>query len=257
MLLTVDIGNTNSVFGLFAGESLRVHGRFPSRRDWTSDELELMLNQWLRHKLGDPRIVSGIAICSVVPPLEHVTRSALSELLPGVPQLLVSPGIRTGIAIRYENPKEVGADRIVNAVAAYAEVQNALIVVDFGTAITFDVVGADGAYLGGAISPGIHISTEALFRNTSKLPRIDPAPPHHVVGRTTVESLQSGVFYGFLGLVEGMIDRLRAELGKVTVLATGGWAETFGPHTSRIDLVDPWLTLKGLRILYERNQLGS
>lgn len=253
MLLTVDIGNSQTVYGLFNGDKIVVHGRFSSRRDWTSDELEITLSQWLAQKTSGLKAITGIALCSVVPPLEHLVRDALISLLPNAQYFEVGPGIRTGISIKYENPKEVGADRIVNAVAAYDMIKDALIVVDFGTAITFDCVGEDGSYLGGAISPGVHISTEALFRNTAKLPRIDPEPPQNVVGRTTIESLRSGIFWGFVALADGMIDRLIQEMGPVRVLATGGWASTLGPHSKRIEIVDEWLTLKGLKLLYERN----
>ncbi|RMF18573.1 MAG: type III pantothenate kinase [Candidatus Dadabacteria bacterium] len=253
MLLTVDIGNTQTVFGVYRGDELIEHGRFSSRRDWTSDELEIVLRAWLHQKAGNIDAIQGVSMCSVVPPTEHLVRDALSALLPEAPILSVGPGVRTGIAIRYENPKEVGADRIVNAVAAHHLIGGGVIVVDFGTAITFDCIGEDGAYLGGAISPGIHVSTEALFRNTAKLPRIDPEPPEHLIGRNTVESLQSGIFWGFLCLTEGMIDRLRNELGPVPVIATGGWAEAIGPHSSHIDEIEPWLTLEGLRLLWERN----
>lgn len=254
MILTVDIGNSQTLFGVFRGDALILHGRFSSRRDWTPDELETTLHQWLVRKLQDPGQITGAAICSVVPPLEHIVRDALATLLPRAPIMTVGPGIRTGIPIRYENPKEVGADRIVNAVAAYENVQDALIVVDFGTAITFDCVGPDGSYLGGAISPGVHISMEALFRNTAKLPKIDVEPPSRAIGRTTIESLQSGLFFGFLEMVDGMIDRLGRELQPKRVIATGGWSESFGPHARRIDEVAPWLTLDGLRILHARNQ---
>lgn len=257
MILAVDIGNSQMVFGVFDGEDLQVHGRFSSRRDWSADELEITLQQWLAHKIGGSERISGIAICSVAPPLEHVMRDALGSLLPDARQLTVGPGTRTGISIRYENPKEVGADRIVNAVAAYERFRDTLIVVDFGTAITFDCVGEDGSYLGGAISPGVHLSMEALFRGTAKLPKVDLEPPARMIGRTTVESLQSGIFWGFAELVDGMLARLTDELGPVAVLATGGWAERFGAHCQRIDAVDPWLTLEGLRLLYERNQLGA
>jgi type III pantothenate kinase len=257
MILTVDIGNSQTVFGVFEGAELILHGRFSSRRDWTSDELETTLHHWLTRKLPSLAAITGAAICSVVPPLEHIVRDALTTLLPDVAIMAVGPGIRTGIPIRYENPKEVGADRIVNAVAAYESVQDALIVVDFGTAITFDCVGADGSYLGGAISPGVHISMEALFRNTAKLPKIDVEPPARAIGRTTIESLQSGLFFGFLEMTDGMIDRLERELHPKRVIATGGWSEAFGAHSRRIDEVAPWLTLDGLRILHERNQPSS
>jgi type III pantothenate kinase len=252
VLLTIDIGNSNIVFGIFAGERLIGHGRFSSRRDYTTDEIQLLVHSFLSIKEIEIGKITGVAICSVVPVLEHAFVQSLSGFMTA-PVLVVSPGIRTGIPIRYENPKEVGADRIVNAVAAYAEVKGGVMVVDFGTAITFDCISEEGAYLGGAISPGIHIAAEALYRNTAKLPFIDPEPPDHVVGRNTVESLKSGIFYGFASLVEGMIRRIHGEMGKVPVYATGGWAEVMAPHIPSIEKVDPWLTLKGLKILYERN----
>jgi len=252
VLLAIDIGNSNIVFGIFSGDLLIANGRFSSRRDYTTDEVQLLVRSFLTMKGTRFEEISGVAICSVVPVLEHTFVQSFSEFL-SAPVFVVTPGIRTGIPIRYENPKEVGADRIVNAVAAYTEVRGGVIVVDFGTAITFDCISEDGAYLGGAISPGLHIAAEALYRNTAKLPFIDPEPPAQVVGRNTVESLKSGIFYGFASLVEGMIRRIQREIGPVRVYATGGWAEIMAPHIQGIEKVDPWLTLKGLRILYERN----
>ena len=250
-LLAVDIGNSHMVLGVFCGQELAFHARFPSRPDYTEDEVTVLVHQWLQYRNAPP--IGGVALCSVVPRLEHVVERALKSLF-SVPLLVVHPGIKTGIAVRYENPKEVGADRIVNAVAAYEEVKGGVIVVDFGTAITFDCIGPDGAYLGGAIAPGLQISAEALFRHTAKLPFVDPEPPERVVGRNTVESLCSGLFFGFVSLVEGMVKRLREEMGPVPVWATGGGAGQVAQYTSVIDRVDPWLTLKGLRILFFRNQ---
>lgn len=253
MLLTIDIGNSHIVYGLFQKDQLLTHGRFSSRRDYTEDEVQLFTLAFLESRGFVQESVTGVALCSVVPVLEHTFLQAFRGFV-HAPIFVVGPGIRTGISVRYENPKEVGADRIVNAVAAYEEVRGGVIVVDFGTAITFDCISNEGAYLGGAISPGIHISAEALYRNTAKLPFIDPEPPARVVGRNTVESLKSGLFYGFAGLVEGMIRRIQGEMGKVPVWATGGWATTMAPYIPAIEKVDPWLTLKGLKILYERNQ---
>lgn len=254
MLLAIDVGNSNVVFGLFAGETLKGHGRYSSRRDYTVDEVYSLVHSFFALRGISQEYLTGVSLCSVVPVLEHTFIQAFSSYYPRLPLLVVGPGIRTGIPIRYENPKEVGADRIVNAVAAYEEVRGAVVVVDFGTAITFDCISADGAYLGGAISPGIHISAEALFRSTAKLPFIDPEPPPYVIGRNTVDSLKSGIFYGFASLVEGMLRRIQEEMGKVAIYATGGWAETMASYIPRIEKVDPWLTLKGLRILFERNQ---
>jgi type III pantothenate kinase len=268
VLLVIDVGNTNTAVGLFDGAQLVQQWRIESRKSRTSDEYGILLSQLIGHaprhapasssasgaKSGPaaPKVDAAI-LSSVVPPLGPTFERTCLEYF-NVRPLVVGPGIRTGMPIRYENPREVGADRIVNAVAAYERVRGAAIVVDFGTATTFDAVSADGAYLGGAISPGVGGSTEALFHYASKLPRVELARPRAVIGRNTVESMQSGIVYGFLGLVDGVVQRMRAELPvPARVLATGGFAHIVAAESATIDEIVPTLTLDGLRILYERN----
>ncbi len=253
MLLTIDVGNTNIVYGLFEGEKLAHQFRVESNRGRTSDEYAVVLWQLLAMAEVSPKAVTGAIVASVVPtltePMVALVKRAFEK-----DALVVGPGLRSGMPILYENPKEVGADRIVNAVAAYERVKGPCIIVDFGTATTFDCVSPKGEYLGGVISPGVNISADALFARAAKLPRVEIAKPPKVVGRNTVHSMQSGIVYGYVGLVDGLIDRLVEELGyPCRIIATGGIAKVIGPLSRRIEEVDDELTLVGLRILYERN----
>jgi type III pantothenate kinase len=253
MLLAVDVGNTNIVYGLFSGEKLVHQFRVESGRGRTADEYAVVLWQLLAMNRVEAKEIDAAIIASVVPaltdPMVALVRSAF-----GREALVVGPGIRTGMAILYENPREVGADRIVNAVAAYERTKSGVIVVDFGTATTFDCVTPKGEYLGGVIAPGIQISADALFSRAAKLPRVEIAKPPRVVGRNTLHSMQSGIVYGYVGLVDGLVERIQAELGyPCAVLATGGLATLIAPLTRTINEVDSDLTLVGLRILYERN----
>jgi type III pantothenate kinase len=256
-LLAVDVGNTNTVLGLWKGEELVRHWRLTSRRDATADEIVLSVRGLLdagpaRTPLPSMRVI----IASVVPSLRFPMRQAFRQIVDREP-VFVEPGIKTGMPILYDVPQEVGADRIVNAVAAHARVGGPCIVVDFGTATTFDVVTAKGEYAGGVIVPGIAISAEALFEKAARLWRVEIRRPERVVGKTTAGSIQSGLYFGYLSLVDGMIDRISAEIGgKPRVIATGGLAELFGGGSERIDEVDPLLTLQGLRLIDERNRGG-
>jgi type III pantothenate kinase len=253
MLLVVDIGNTQTHFGTFDGAELREHWRFATVRESTADELGAKLANLLALRglgFGDLR---GSIVSSTVPQLGAEWRQVGERYL-GDTTLVVGPGIRSGMPIRYENPREIGADRLVNAVAAYDKVGAACVVVDFGTAITFDPVSAEGEYLGGVIAPGVEISMEALTERAAALPKIDLVPPRSVIGKTTVDAIRSGVVYGYAGLVDGILRRLRDELGaEAATIATGGLAAAIVPYTDEIDEVDDLLTLTGLRLLHERN----
>ena len=258
MLLTLDVGNTNTVLGVFtpAGE-LAVHWRVTTQRTQTVDEYGvLFLNLFAMCGLA-ARDVTAVVISSVVPPLDSTLRE-LSERYFNVKPLLVEPGVRTGIALRVDNPSEVGADRVVNCVAAFAQFQTACIVVDFGTATTFDVVSDNGEFLGGAIAPGLGISADALFSRAARLGRVELKRPAKAIGTNTVTNLQSGMFFGYLGLVDGILERMLAELAadsvKPVVLATGGLAALIAPESRFITGVVPMLTLEGLRLIYERNR---
>ncbi len=254
MLLAIDIGNTNITFGLYEGEKLGPSWRIRTIHDKMPDEYGILMDQLFRHRGHRPEEVTGIAIASVVPPLTPTFVQACREYL-GQEPLVVDAGVRTGVRIRYDNPREVGADRVVDAAAVRALYGVPACVVDFGTATTFDAVSAEGDYLGGAIAPGIGIAAQALFERTAKLPRVELTRPPSVIGRNTVHSMQSGLLFGYVGLVEGMVARFRAELGPETrVVATGGLAEIIARETEVIDVVDPWLTLHGLRIIYELNR---
>ncbi len=255
MLLVIDVGNTNTVFGLFSDGTLAHSFRISTIRTRTSDELGLLIRELIERKGLDPTAdISGVILASVVPPLNRSLLRACRDSF-GQEPLVVGPGIKTGMKILTDQPSEVGADRIVNAVAAWHRFQRGLIVVDFGTATTFDAVSDKGDYLGGAIAPGIDISMDALFRHAAKLPRVELEDPGKVIGKNTVRALQSGLFFGYVGLVDEIVARMKAELPFETkVLATGGLADHFASASKAIEEVDELLTLEGLRILYEHNR---
>jgi len=254
MLLAIDVANTNTKFGLFEGSHLLHDWRVATRRDTMPDELGITLVQLMRLEHFDPGAVHAIVISSVVPPLNTSLVEACRRYF-GHDPLMVGPGIKTGLKIHYENPKEVGADRIVAALAAFQKYGGPLIIVDFGTGTTYDAVSKEGDYLGGAIAPGIEISADALFERAARLSRVELRAPASVIGRTTVESVQAGIIYGFVAQVEGMVARLRKELGdSARVIATGGLAGLIASETRVIEFVDDGLMLEGLRLIYELNQ---
>jgi type III pantothenate kinase len=251
-LLVVDVGNTNIVLGIWNDDALVGSWRMATSRERTADEYGVTARQLIEAH-GAPRPTHAI-VSSVVPPL-HATVKRMIEVYFGVPPVFVEPGIRTGLSIKTENPLEVGADRIVNAVAAHEIYECPAVVVDFGTATTFDLVSSDGEYRGGLIAPGISVSADALFARAARLPRVEIRKPSHLVGTNTVASMQSGLYYGYLGLVDGILARLRREVPDIrTVVATGDLASLVCADSESIDEVDPELTLKGLRILHERNR---
>lgn len=254
MLLVIDVGNTNMVLGVYKDTELLDHWRISTDRQRTTDEYGVLIRElfYLNNLRADD--INAIIISSVVPPVVP-TLERMCQRYFGLSPLLIGPGVKTGMDIRYDNPREVGADRIVNAVAAYEKYGGPVIIVDFGTATTFCAVDAKGVYLGGSICPGIGIATEALVQRTAKLPRIELKRTDSVICRNTIESMQAGVFYGFVGQVEGIVSRMRRELDmSARVVATGGLAVVIAPATKAIDVVEPMLTLEGLRIIYERNR---
>ena len=254
MLLAIDIGNTNIVLGVYDGERLIARWRAATEAERTTDEYAVLLANFFAQRRFSFSAMGDCILSSVVPPLIPIFVK-LGERYLGTTPLVVGAGIRTGVRIRYDNPQEVGADRVVNALAARQLYGTPAIVVDFGTATTFDCVSAEGDYLGGAIAPGIGISVEALFRYTAKLPRIELALPPRAIGTNTVASMQSGVLYGYVGLVEGLVSRLKRELGgQARVIATGGLAGVIAGQTPVIEVVNPDLTLEGLRLVYEMNR---
>jgi type III pantothenate kinase len=256
LLLAVDVGNSNTVLGLFEGRELVAHWRLTTRREATSDEIALSVQGLLASIGRSGELSCDVIVASVVPSLRFPVKHALRQISNREP-LFVEPGVRTGMPILYDTPQEVGADRIVNAVAAHARLGGPCIVVDFGTATTFDVVTARGEYAGGVIVPGISISAEALFERAARLWRVEIRRPEKVVGKTTAASIQSGLYFGYLSLVDGLIDRISREMGaKPRVIATGGLAELFGGGSERIEAVDPLLTLSGLLLVHERNRGG-
>ena len=254
MLLTIDSGNTQTVIGLFNGTELEDHWRIATVAERTADELALMIQQFLGfHGFSFDEQIDGVAISSGVPRVTVELR-AMTQRYFGFPALVVEPGVRTGMPILYDNPKEVGADRIANAVAAYEQYGGPSIVVDFGTANTIEAISGQGEYLGGAIFPGIEISMDALFGRAAALRRVELVAPKNVIGKSTVESIQSGAVFGYSGQVDTLVDMFQAELGECTVISTGGLAEPIIKHSRTIQHHEPWLTLQGLRIIFERNQ---
>ncbi len=254
MLLVIDVGNTNIVLGIYDGQRLMRDWRISTDKAKTSDEYGILIRELFRSAGIDFKDVKAIIISSVVPTLSGVLER-LSRNYFGYSPVVVGPGIRTGMPIQYDNPKEVGADRIVNAVAGYEKYKTSLIIVDFGTATTFDYVNRKGEYCGGAIAPGLVISMEALFQRASKLPRVDIVKPPAVIARNTVNSMQAGIFYGYVGLVDEIVTRMRAESkDSPRIIATGGLAGLIAPESKTIEAVEEYLTLEGLRILYERNR---
>ena len=256
MILTLDIGNTNIKTALFDGAELVKYWRLSTNITNTSDEYGITIMNLFRHEGVDPKDVEGIVMSSVVPTINFTIEHMCQNYF-GITPTFIAPGVKTGINIRYENPRELGSDRIANAVAAYDEYggDKPVIFIDFGTATTFGVVDEHGAFLGGAIFPGIKLASEALVSGTAKLPRFALAQPEHVIGRTTLTNLQSGMFYGYVGMVTNLVQQMKKELGKeATVVATGGMAVLIAEEAKVIDKLDGLLTLKGLRLIYERNR---
>ncbi|MEK4484056.1 type III pantothenate kinase [Psychrobacillus sp. FSL H8-0484] len=253
MILVLDTGNTNIVLGVYKDDVLTHHWRMETDRRKTEDEYGMQVKALFSHAHISFNQIKGIIISSVVPPIMF-SLEAMCKKYFGIKPLVVGPGVKTGLNIKYENPREVGADRIVNAVAAIHEYGTPLIIVDFGTATTYCYVNERGDYMGGAIAPGIGISTEALYSKASKLPRIELTTPEHVIGKNTVSAMQAGIVYGYVGQVEGIVNRMKKVMKQnPKVIATGGMASLIANETTVMDVIDPFLTLKGLYLIYQRN----
>lgn len=254
MLLVIDVGNSNTVLGIYEGRDLKKEWRVGTDKYRTIDEYAMLINDLFGLSGVSFSDLSAVIVSSVVPPMLHTIEGLCRQYFDLEP-FVVGPGMKTGMPIQYDNPREVGADRIVNAVAGYDKLKSALIVVDFGTATTFDVISAEGVYQGGAIAPGIGISADALFDRASKLPRVEFTRPAQIIAKNTINSMQAGIFFGYVGLVEGIVQRMKKEMScDPQVIATGGLAGPIAEATDCIDQVEPYLTLEGLRILYERNR---
>lgn len=254
MLFVIDVGNTNIVLGVYEGDELKHNWRISTDRGKTDDEFGMLVKSLFADKGMTFTDIEGIIISSVVPPLMFSLEKMCRKYF-DIKPMVIGPGLKTGLNIKAENPRELGADRIVNAVAAIHHYGTPLIIVDFGTATTLCFVDEQGGYHGGAIAPGIGISTEALYSRAAKLPRIELIKPPSVIGRNTIHAMQSGIIYGFVGQVDELVRRMKMESDKKpNVIATGGLAELIGSESNEIDIVDPWLTVKGLRLIYDRNK---
>jgi type III pantothenate kinase len=254
MLFVIDVGNTNTVLGVYKGTTLLKHWRIQTHHGRTSDEHGILLRELFHFAGLDPDAIDAAIISCVVPPMERALIGMVEDYFELAP-MVVGQTVHPSMSVLYDNPREVGADRLVNAVAAWQRYQTSLVVVDFGTATTFDAITADGAYKGGAIAPGVTISSEALFHHASKLPRVEIAKPPSVIGQTTVHSIQSGLLYGYTGLVREIVTRMKSELdGETRVVATGGLARFIAGETDIIDEVDDFLTLEGLRLISEEQE---
>lgn len=256
MILVVDVGNTHIVLGAFEERKLLASWRLGTKEERTADELGMLILNLFQHQKLDAGSVEAVIVASVVPPIMYTLEHSIKKYF-GLDPMIIGPGTKTGINIRCQNPKEVGADRIVNAVAGFEIYGGPLIIVDLGTATTFCAISAKGEYMGGVICPGIKISSEALFQKTAKLPRIDVIKPDSVIGKNTVSSMQSGIFYGYVGQIDYIVSRMKCEMQEenVKVIATGGFARLISGETKSIAEVNPTLTLDGLRIVYERNKI--
>ena len=254
MLLAVDVGNTETMVGVFRDRELAWTWRLSTQAERTADELALLFGGFLEHQgLSFSKQITGVVISSVVPTATRALREMTGRYFHFDP-LVVEPGVKTGVSVVTDNPREVGADRVVNSLAAFTKYGGPCVVVDFGTATTYDAVSERGEYLGGAIAPGLGISAAALSAQTARLPWVEIAAPRAVIGKNTVDSVQSGLLYGTAAEVDGLVERMQKELGgHATVVATGGLAELVVPHCQRIDHHEPWLTLEGLRLIFERN----